>query len=260
MPYAGDAAPGLLLGKTGGIYGFLGAGIYKAGAIAQLFPAPDGWSYTQMYSFCSLPRCADGDEPPAPLTWDTRGNLYGVTEIGGIGYGVAFELARKPAYMNAAELWTYHVIHTFGGTNDGQRPVGGVAVDKFGNVYGTTGYGGAYDNGTVFELTPLAGSTGLWEETILYDFPNLEQAFPYGNLLLDPAGNLYGINAGGADGTIFKLSRQENGNWVYSVVHSFDGADGNHPEGITTDGKGNLFGTTMTGGTYDRGVVFEITP
>jgi hypothetical protein len=89
---------------------------------------------------------------------------------------------------------------------------------------------------------------------------------PGGNLLLDNAGNLYGVASGGspdcgyACGVVFRLSPQKNGTWTYSVVHKFSGPDGAFPGyGLTIDDQGNLFGVTSSGGRYNFGVAFEIT-
>jgi hypothetical protein len=56
---------------------------------------------------------------------------------------------------------------------------------------------------------------------------------------------------------VFKLTPHKNGQWKYSVVHKFSGPDGNFPVGVTVDDKGNIFGTTENGGTYNSGVAFD---
>jgi uncharacterized repeat protein (TIGR03803 family) len=257
------------------LYGAIGQGKYQCGAIGELSPGSSGWSYTLLYSFCSQKGGADGWDPLAPLSWDAKGNLYGTTYFGGNSYssghlkyclgssgcGVAFQMTH-----NRDGSWTYHVLHRFANfKTDGQYPYGGLTVDANGNVYGTTTHGGKYDSGTVFELTPIAG--GRWKQTVLYDFPNIYLGgAPGSNLLFDKAGNLYGV-AGGGDlscpqtcGVIFKLTPQAGGKWNYSLAHKFNGTDGDGPNGLTMDGAGNLYGTTMSGGQYNYGVAFELTP
>jgi hypothetical protein len=261
---------GLVFGDTGSLYGFIGLGKYQCGAIGELSPGSNGWVYTRLYSFCSQKGGADGWDPLAPLSWDSRGNLYGTTYAGGngppnchgsAGCGVAFQLAH-----NSDGSWTYHVLHRFANfKTDGQYPYGGLTVDGKGNVFGTTTHGGQYDSGTVFELTPTSG--GHWKQTVLYDFPSIYLGgAPWANLLFDKAGNLYG-SAGGGDlscpgtcGVIFKLSPQAGGKWKYSLVHKFHGTDGDGPNGLTMDAAGKLYGTTMSGGQYNYGVAFELTP
>jgi uncharacterized repeat protein (TIGR03803 family) len=167
---------------------------------------------------------------------------------------------------NGNGAWAYHVLHRFGSfKKDGLFPWGGLVVDKSGNAYGTTIAGGPHAFGTVFKLTPTSG--GGWKQTLLYGFPDLNLgAHPWGNLVFDKAGNLYGVANGGSAcgsyfcGEVFKLTPQTSGKWKYSVVHAFKGPDGAYPYGVVIDKKGNLFGTAWGGGTYDHGVVFEITP
>ena len=265
-------SPGLTFSNLGDLYGFLGPGNLGAGAIGELLPGAKGWIYKQLYSFCS-PKggCPDGDGPDAPLSWDTHGNLYGTTVFGGngppecpgsLGCGVAFQMT-----PNSDGTWTYHVMHRFANfKTDGQYPYAGLVVDASGNAYGATASGGVYGSGTIFKLTLSTG--GRWKQIVLYDFPNCaEGCAPSFTLVFDKAGNLYGAGGGGNPdcgsytcGTVFKLAPQENGTWKYSAMHKFTGKDGNFPWGVIVDDKGNIFGTTSAGGTYNSGVAFEITP
>ena len=281
--YDSGSRVGLLSDKAGNLYGFLGGGQYHAGAIGELSPGTDGWVYAQLSSFGSNGG-RDGWEPLAPLSWDAKGDLYGTTYSGGgiglpnciqgDGCGVAFELSRNRS-ATAAGLWTYHVMHRFASTpTDGQNPNGGLTLDSQGNAYGTTPVGGAQcapvGCGTIFKLTPFPAGPWLWTETILYDFPAAPPCSlgcaPAYNLVFDKAGNLYGVagggdlSCGGTCGVVFKMTPGQNGQWSYSVIHEFDGTDGSGPLGLAIDGNGNLFGATMTGGTYNLGVAFEITP
>jgi uncharacterized repeat protein (TIGR03803 family) len=241
-----------------------------AGAIGKLSGTSKGWVYTQLYSYCGPPGCPDGDGEPAPPVWDGKGNLFGTTTDGGIsqpacwtsfGCGVIFEMT-----PNGDGTWTYHVLHRFASyATDGQTPYGGLVMDASGNFYGTTEYGGSKGNGTVFKLSSVSGH---WKKTVVYDFPDWHNgALPNSTLVLDKAGNLYGIGGGGNQGcgpytcgVVFKLAPQKNGQWKYSPVHKFSGPDGNFPVGVIVDDKGNIFGTTANGGTYNSGVAFEITP
>jgi uncharacterized repeat protein (TIGR03803 family) len=259
--------PGLLFDKLGNLYGAIGPGNYfHIGAIGELSHGSDGWGYTDLANF----NPTVGYSPPAPPAWDGKGNLFGTTTDGGIsqpacwtsfGCGVIFEMT-----PNGDGTWTYHILHRFASySTDGQTPYGGLVMGASGNFYGTTEYGGAKGNGTVFKL---ALTSGHWKKTVVYDFPDWhEGALPNSTLVLDKAGNLYGIGGGGNQGcgpytcgVVFKLSPQQNGQWKYSAVHKFTGPDGNFPIGVIVDDKGNIFGTTESGGTYNAGVAFEITP
>jgi uncharacterized repeat protein (TIGR03803 family) len=269
--YMDGAGPGLLIDKAGNLYGDIGPGdYYGAGAIGKLSSTSNGWVYTQLYSYCGPPGCPDGDGEPAPPIWDGKGNMFGTTTDGGIaqpacwtsfGCGVIFEMT-----PTGDGTWTYHVLHRFASyPTDGQTPYGGLVMDASGNFYGTTEFGGSKGNGTVFKL---AFTHGHWKKTVVYDFPDWHDgSLPNSTLVVDKVGNLYGIGGGGNQGcgpytcgVVFKLTPQKNGQWTYSAVHKFTGPDGNFPIGVIVDGKGNLFGTTSAGGTYNSGVAFEITP
>ena len=258
----------LVFDKNGNLYGWIGSGEYKAGAIGELSPGLDGWTYTQLYSFCGSVGCPDGEEPQSPLSWDSKGNLYGTTLYGGVsvlpcpgslGCGVAFQMT-----PNGDGTWAYHVMDRFASyKGDGLYPYAGLTLDAFGNAYGATASGGTYGNGTIFKLSPSAGG---WKKTVLYEFPNCaEGCVPSYSLVFDKAGNLYGSGGGGNPecgsytcGTIFRLIPLAGGKWKYQAVYKFSGKDGAFPYGVVLDNRGHMFGTTSGGGTYNSGVLFEI--
>jgi uncharacterized repeat protein (TIGR03803 family) len=214
--------------------------------------------------------CPDGVGEAAPPIWDGKGNLFGTTFEGGIGQpacynafgcGVIFEMT-----PNHDGTWTYHVLHRFASSStDGQRPFAGLVVDTAGNFYGSTALGGVHNQGTVFKFS---FSGGHWKRTVLYDFPRCaDGCYPGFAMVFDKAGNLYGSADGGvADcggftcGVVCKLAPQNSGKWKYTVLHKLTGTDGEHPLGLVSDGKGNLFGTTQSFGKYIAGTAFEITP
>jgi uncharacterized repeat protein (TIGR03803 family) len=158
------------------------------------------------------------------------------------------------------------VLHGFNDGRGGALPNARLALDAAGNLYGTTTQGGAYNNGTVFMLTPKAA--GGWTEKVLHNF-NLngrDGVNPFsGGLIFDASGNLYGTTYQGGTynkGTVFELTPQTGGGWTEKVLHSFNpnGKDGTGPLGLLTlDGAGDLYGTAG-GGVYNDGTVFELTP
>jgi uncharacterized repeat protein (TIGR03803 family) len=202
----------------------------------------------------------DGQYSYAALIFDSAGNLYGTTGSGGTyNCGTVFE--ETPG----SNGWTESVVYAFNGVTDGCSPaVASVLIDPSGNLYGTTYSGGTYDYGTVFELSK--GENGAWTESVLYSFNGQDDgALPYAGLTFDALGNLYGTTYSGgtfANGTAFELMKQENGNWTETVLHNFSGgSDGSLPyAGLIFDSSGNLYGTTIYGGTGNLGTVFELQP
>jgi uncharacterized repeat protein (TIGR03803 family) len=190
------------------------------------------------------------------LTFDAKGNLYGVTGAGGDDkQGTIFEL--KPGTHG----WTLTTLHSFNG-QDGGTPNGGLIFDAAGNLFGTA-FGGGTGGGTAFETT--SGSGG-WTFNVLYEFC-LQYHCPDGGdpsaVIMDGLGNLYGTAlAGGSysDGIVFELT-PGSGGWDETILHSFNYADGDFPYAALIFGKtGDLYGTTFSGGAYGGGSVFRLKP
>lgn len=161
-----------------------------------------------------------------------------------------------------AQAATETVLYAFTGGSDGASPYAGLVADAYGNFYGTTVGGGAWNYGVVFRLTP-AGA-----ETVLHSFSGgTDGAYPYAGLAIDANYNLYGATAYGgssAKGVTFRLrpSPFYRGGWIETVFHAFTGGtDGAFPyAGLTRDSSGNLYGTALQGGTVGAGTVFKIAP
>jgi uncharacterized repeat protein (TIGR03803 family) len=182
--------------------------------------------------------------------------------VGGVlmyGLGGVLIVAAAPS---AAAGPTETVLHSFAGSPDGASPAAGLIADDYGNLFGTTEFGGAYGNGTVFELT-RSGT-----ESVLYPFTGgSDGGIPEAGLIVDRAGNLYSTTeVGGSlgNGTVFKLSPSG----TEAVLYSFSGSpDGAYPNaGLAADRYDNLYGTTGFGGTGSCppfgscGTVFKLTP
>jgi uncharacterized repeat protein (TIGR03803 family) len=158
-------------------------GAVSNGTVFQLSPAGSGWTETVIYSFQGL---NDGFWPIGGVTFDPSGILTGTTSSGGLnGGGIAFQL-------NSIDAET--VLYNFVGVSQG-GDYGSLTADAAGNLYGMTYDDGAYGNGAVFKLSP---SQNGWTYTGLYDFTGGSDGLcPYGNVLIDAAGNLYGTAGGG---------------------------------------------------------------
>jgi uncharacterized repeat protein (TIGR03803 family) len=267
---------GLAIDRGGNLYGTTNAGGSTGnnclpsgcGVVFKLSQRTSGWILTPLVTFEGG---SDGIEPQTQLVIGSNGSLYGATFSGGgaswcgaPGCGTSF-FSRPSAHTSANTLgaWKETQLHVFTAVPDGSHPgYGALFFDQSGNAYGTTIGGGATNYGTVYELTP---SIGGWTEQVIYRFSDgLEGGFPYGGVVGDSAGNLYGTTiAGGTNdvGTVYQLTPTESG-WTGTVLYSFTGGnDGETPIGnLIIDASGNLYGTASEGGLNGGGTVFELSP
>jgi uncharacterized repeat protein (TIGR03803 family) len=172
--------------------------------------------------------------------------------------------------MPAAQAQTLTVLHTFSGGGDGASPSAGVTMDRAGNIYGTTIYGGATGNGVVFKL-----SHPNWVLNTLYSFTGgNDGGNPQARVIFGPDGSLYGTTSAGnqGNGVVFNLKPQVTAcksaicPWSETALYRFlGGSDGSGPAygDLTFDPSGNLYGTTLAGGLNTCGgacgVVFKLT-
>jgi uncharacterized repeat protein (TIGR03803 family) len=234
---------GLAMDRTGNFYGTTEwGGSNGYGTVFKLSSTSSGWILSTLYSFTGG---EDGGYPQASLTLGPNGIVYGTTWLGGgtctypygsTPCGLVFELRPPPNAMSTA--WTETAIHTFtGAPNDGAGAgTGTLALDSAGNLYGTTGYGGEYNSGTFYELTPTRTA---WTLNILYNGGTGE------GVVADSIGNYYGVNGDGGAGAVYKLSlvgRQ----WTMTDLYDFQGGDNPWaPTSVILGADGNLYGTTF---------------
>jgi uncharacterized repeat protein (TIGR03803 family) len=260
----------LTFDASGNLYGTTNFGgsancAMGCGTVFKLTPGSSGWTETVFYTFTGG---EDGREPSARVLFDSAGNLYGTTLLGGkigsvcnAGCGTVFKLT------HSSSGWTESVLYAFEGGVDGASPYDGLTFDTAGNLYGTTYAGGTSGSGTVFKLTP---SSSAWTESVLHSFiGGNDGKYPYGDLILDAAGNLYGTTfLGGAAGygILFELQPNSKGQWNETVFHIFGNLPSANPvAGLVMDAAGNIYGTTMEGGTETScgagcGTLFKLTP
>jgi uncharacterized repeat protein (TIGR03803 family) len=161
--------------------------------------------------------------------------------------------------MSRAQNVKFKVLHNFGSPNDGNVPSGPLLTDAHGNLYGGTTAGpgqGAY--GIIFELMPQAN--GTWREQILYKFSGeTGGGFPWGGLVVDAHGNLYGTLEGSTntDGAVFELEHRA-GTWASSVLYTDGIAKADGP-GVVFDKLGNLYGDIGPGQDY-AGAIGQLSP
>lgn len=263
----------LVADAAGNLYGTTIAGgsnhtgICFSSGCGIIFKMSPSGTETILYSFTGG---ADGLGPNG-LIFDGAGNLYGTARWGGQGgqhgecCGTVFKLAPDGILTT---------LYTFAGGANGEAPAGSLVLDKSGNLYGATSFGG--NTSDCVTTSSPAGCGVLFKidtngnETVLYTFTGgADGAQPNGSLLLDSGGNLYGTaNSGGnagcnspfsfypGCGVVFELTASGS----EKILHAFRPVkeDGANPDsGLATDGI-NLFGTTMNGGTYTNGTVFQL--
>jgi uncharacterized repeat protein (TIGR03803 family) len=270
--------------QAGNLFGTtITGGAFNEGSVYELeLASGGGWNEKMIYSFTPQQVRGYGGPNPSALIVDSAGNLYGETQEGGqFGGGMVYELS--PA---ANGTWIEKTLFSFKGWDDGHAPQGGLVMDRSGNLYGTTEYGGSGSekgkvqtgNGVVFELHLEAN--GVWSEKVLYRFGGYpsDGAHSQAGLVFDHAGNLFGTTfeggsssnctSGGRNpvtvgcGTAFELT-PEAGSWREVMLHSFLGStsDGQYPlSRLVLDPAGNVYGTTYTGGTDGAGTAYELSP
>lgn len=203
----------------------------------------------------------DGDTPVGGVILDAAGNLYGTTTAGGANtYGTVFKLDANGKFT---------LLHSFT-VNEGCSVEASLLRDAAGNLYGTTGSCGKFGDGTVFKLAPSG------KMTVLHTFTGgTDGGFPGGPVVQDKAGNLYGSATFGGNltaplctlpetsgpgcGVVFKIDTTGQ----YTVLHTFEGTDGQWVGGVILDAAGNLYGTANDNDiptVVEIGTVFKIEP
>lgn len=189
---------GLIFDAAGNLYGttfYGGMNFCLCGTVFELSPTSSGaWTETILHNFAD--DGIDGGLPIARPTFDTAGNLYGTTFVGGSGsLGVVYELAPSDGG------WTETILHAFANNGDGIIPgYGPLIADAEGNLYDTTQEGGNLGNGTIYKLTP--GTGGSWTYATYFKLDGTNGASPVGGPSLDRRGDLYGTTQGGGAGGV----------------------------------------------------------
>lgn len=255
----------LVQGIDGNLYGATDlGGTYRecGGGCGTVYKVTASGNLATLYSFGS-----DGQYPYAGLTLAVDDNFYGTTSSGGLGKGTIYEITP------AGELTTIYRFCPNGFCDDGRFPNAGIIEAISGIFYGTTVEGGAHDNGTVYGFTATHGR-------VLHSFcaqPKCaDGGDPYAGLMQASNGNLYGMTDAGGNlaptcgqggcGTVFEITPAGK----LTNIHFFEGTDGGNPVASLIQGTdGNLYGTTLTGGSaptcgpyphYGCGTIFKITP
>lgn len=237
-----------ILGSDGALYGTTNTGGTSGnGTIYRILV--NGTAFTTQHSFTGTN--GEGFHPNATLLLGSGSVFYGATSGGGTGNGGTI-------YRLSADGKTLVALYSFVGTNSLAPSPNTMILGSDGALYGTTVDGGVYSNGSVFRLT-IDGKTF----TTLYSFTggNGQGNFPEAGLLQGSDGAFYGTTQGESDapnnGTVFRLTADGK---TFKVLHTFSGTDNYaFPEATVIQGSdGNLYGTTLGGGTRSSGSVFRL--
>jgi uncharacterized repeat protein (TIGR03803 family) len=250
----GIAPVSVVQGFDGNFYGTTTGG--GAGGSGTVFKITPSGTLTTLHSFCTQANCSDGSFPESGLVQAADGNLYGTTSDGALNNGGTF-FRITPAgtlttlYRFCAQLYC----------PDGLHPYAQLIQGADGNFYGTTEFGGTYDYGAIFKISPGGGLTLLYSFCALANC--LDGSIPDGQLVQAPDGTFYGttISGGGPAyaGTVFRMTPEGKLTTLYSFCQQSNCADGNSPMGgLVQASDGTLYGTTSTGGTLYLGTVFKI--
>jgi uncharacterized repeat protein (TIGR03803 family) len=245
--FYGATGGGLTIDSSGNLFG---TATGTDGSIFEIAKTATGYASTPttLANFNGT----DGNNPATALTIDANGDLFGTTEQGGANHeGTVFELTKTATgYASApTALVSFPNTHTAG--NDASN----LYIDHNGNLFDTLGQ-------TVIEIAKTA--TGYASSiTTVASFAGTDAGYLFGTVVADSQGNLYGTTDEGGeygDGTMYEIVKTATG-YVSTptILINFDGTNGAHPQGsLIVDAKGDLFGTTETGGTHDKGTAFEL--
>jgi uncharacterized repeat protein (TIGR03803 family) len=263
---------GLIADDAGNLYGTTASGgsdgcggiDYGCGTV---FRVSAGGKEKVLYAFNGG---SDGAYPMAGVVADKKGNLYGTTSDGGGGTQCIVQFGGCGTVFRIDRKGREKVLYAFTGGSDGANPLAGLVIDRAGNLFGTTAYGGNTSAcnlgaspgcGTVFEVA----ADGTEKTLYAFNGGDTDGWSPVANLIADKDGNLYGTTeAGGSTtacngvgcGIVFKIAPDGSETVLYDFT---GGSDGAHPAaGLLRDRKGNLYGTTLAGGPSDQGTLFKL--
>jgi uncharacterized repeat protein (TIGR03803 family) len=272
LTYQG-AATGVAYDGTSPLYGATeGGGAQDDGAVFELTKSGTKWTEKVIYSFCTKTNCTDGGHPFGGVVMDGNGNLFGTATLGGVANssdqccGVFFGLKHNGAKWSYASLYSFCSRLVGQTCEDGNAPMATPIIDAEGNFYGTTAFGGKFDAGTVYKISPASGGAKATLK-VLHNFCSKtdcpDGAVPFATpLLMDSKGTLYGTTFNGGNnnyGTVYSLGGATLDK--FTELFAFNNTNGDQPiAGLTMDKTGTLYGTASAGGKNTGGVFFQIDP
>jgi uncharacterized repeat protein (TIGR03803 family) len=206
-----------------------------------------------LYSFNGS---TDGGSPSGGVIFDKAGNIYGASNACYWGpFGAVYQLTENNS------VWKENTLYSFADGVDGGCPINNLHFDTAGHPIGATDDGGnGQGDGVIYRVVP---DGDFWTLEVLYQFTGGDDGSSPNEVISDAKGNLYGTTSiGGANnyGTVFELTPQPDGNWLFTLLYAFDGTEGGSPiGGLLMDDKGNLYGTALWG-PNGLGVVYRLRP
>lgn len=251
----------LAFDSAGNIYGTTqGGGVNGSGTVYELTKSGGKWKEQVIYAFSAAG--LDGASPSAGMTIASDGTMYSTTAGGGsYGAGAIFSLKKK------GKTWKQTVIHSLNFPSEGGFPYEGLMMDAAGNLYGGAPSGGSGGNGVIYRLSPTKSG---WTYTNINNFTGQNgdgTGLYWIDLISDANGNIYGATSfGGTNGTgtVWELVYSKpKKTYKEKILYEFGASgsgDGNNPYGgLARDSKGNLYGTTLNGGSSGFGTAYELT-
>jgi len=261
-----DPEDGVVFGRDGSLYGTtVYGGSAGDGTVFKLQPSATfcrsvlcPWNETIVHTFAGG---SDGTNPSSGVSFDSAGNFYGTTQMGGAGtYCGQAGCGAVYKFAPANGGWNESIVYAFNGGADGAYPVSGVVMNAAGDFFGTCSQ--CPIHGSVYELTPSGSG---YSKSFLYRFTGGTDGYDPNGVILDSAGNVYGATSfggSGGGGTVYDLVPQ-GGDWIFGVLYALT-AQNPHDYGplapLTMDAAGNLYGTSFSGGQYGAGSVFKLSP
>ena len=208
----------------------------------------------------------DGESPIGELVLGQDGSLFGTTIFGGeFGRGTVYRLMPPEP---GRKRWRHKLLHSFSGP-DGADPQSEVIWGPDGALFGTTTFGGAFGQGTVYQLMPPEPGRKRWRHKLLHSFSGADGATPIASLVLDADGSLYGATSGGGDlfvDTVFRLkpkgqaaTADTRATYAFRKMFDFNGTNGEWPAAPPTPvGDGTFLVTAFRGGKNNTGTLVHL--
>jgi uncharacterized repeat protein (TIGR03803 family) len=240
--------------RNGVLYGVgIGGGRHGDGFIYELKQgsAEEEWKRTVIHHFRRA-------YPGSGVVIGASGELYGVDEGSGTSHGRVYRLSPP---SETSKDWRFDTLFVFDGQN-GDTPHTELTLDADGAVFGTTEYGGKFNCGTVFKLSPRRGGGLPWAHATIADMKWQTGCNPSSPVVFNEDGAIFGTaRAGGLlyGGTVFRIVNL-NGNSQIDALAQFDedGPGRELRQDIVIDSEAHIIGAAQLGGSDNCGYIYRV--